>query len=540
MRMPHPLTRSVAAAATLVLLSACAVGQQEPSTTDSASGDGVGGTLVYATSVPDHLTPGRQTVAFDQVMSLFAPLVQVDEHNQLTYLQAESVTSPDATTWTVTIRDGWTFTNGEPVTASSYVDAWNATADSRNAFENSGQLASIKGYAELNPAKGAPTTKKMSGLAVVDDHVFTVQLSKPDSSFPLQLSQAQTGFYPMPRAAFDDLKAYDTQPIGDGPFMLTGKVTLDKEYTEKANPDYAGPDKPKVDAVTYRPYSDTVTAYTDVLAGNADVVFLPTAKMTSAKADFGDRLHSFDAPGIDYLGFPLWDERYSDKRVRQAISMSIDRDAVNKAIYGGLYAPATALTPPVMQGTPPDVCGKFCTFDPAAAKQLLADAGGWTGQLSISYPGGLGLDSLFKAYANQIRQNLGVADVVATPSTDWAEYWQTLVDSSVKGPHFGHWGALYVSQQNTLRSLFTTAGGCTLCTGKYQDDAVDATLAKADAAPTTEEAGQIYAQAQQQVIEDFPVVPTFFAKYSYVLSDRVGALPASAGTPVVTGITLTR
>ena len=538
--MNRPLRRLTLAVAAVVALSGCAVGQQDPSSNSSSSGSGVGGTLVFATGIPDHLTPGRQTVAFDQTMSLFAPLVQVDENNQLTYLQAESVTSDDATSWTIKIRDGWTFTNGEPVTAKSYVDAWNATAYGKNAFENSGQLAAIKGYADLNPAKGAATTKTMSGLRVVDDHTFTVQLAKPDSSFPLQLSQAQTGFYPMPSSAYADLKAYDKQPIGDGPFMLSGPVTLDKEYTAKANPGYAGPDKAKVDAVTFRPYSDMNTAYTDVLAGNADVVFLPTEKMTSARKDFGDRLHSFDAPGIDYLGFPLWDERYSDKRVRQAISMAIDRDAVNKAIYGGLYAPATALTPPIMQGTPTDVCGRYCTFDPAAAKQLLAESGGWSGTMKIVYPGGLGLDSLFKAYANQIRQNLGIADVVASPNTDWAEYYQTLTDSSVQGPHFGHWGALYVSQQNTLRSLFTTAGGCTLCTGRYHDDAVDATLARADAAPSTEEAGKIYAEAQKQVIEDFPVVPTFFDKYSYVVSDRVGDLPASSGTAVMQRITLTR
>ncbi|MBA8794191.1 ABC-type transport system substrate-binding protein [Friedmanniella endophytica] len=536
------LTRLSALAAAAVLVTAgCAVGTQDPDSSSGGSAAGVGGTLVYATGVPDHLTPGRQTVAFDQVMSLFAPLVEVDSSNNISYLQAKSVTSDDAQHWTITIRQGWTFQNGEPVTAKSYVDAWNATALSTNAFENSGQLAGIQGYTDLNPSKGKPKTTTMSGLKVVDDHTFTVTLSKPDSSFPLQLSQAQTGFYPMPESAYKDLKAYDQHPIGDGPFEMTGDFTPDKEFTVKKWADYKGSNVAKVDAVTFRPYADTNTAYTDVLAGNADIVFLPTGKMTSASKDFGDRLHSFDAPGIDYLGFPLWDKRFSDKRVRQAISMSIDRQAVNKAIYGGLYAPATALTPPTMQGTPTGVCGQYCTFDPAAAKQLLAEAGGWKGgTMKIVYPGGLSLDSLYKAYANQIRQNLGIPNVVATPTTDWSEYWQSLTDSTVAGPHFGHWGALYVSQQNTLRALFTTTGGCTLCTGKYHNDEVDAMLAKADAATSTDQAAQLYADTQKVIIGDFPVVPTFFDKYSYVVSDRVGQLPASAGSPVITGITLTK
>ncbi len=206
----------------------------------------------------------------------------------------------------------------------------------------------------------------------------------------------------------------------------------DAEFTVERYADYQGDEPPRSTASPTAAYSDQNTAYTDVLAGNADVLFLPASKMTSAEADFGDRLYSFDAPGIDYLGFPLTDERYSDVRVRQAISMSIDRDAVNTAIYGGLYEPATAFTPSAMTGTPDGLCGEFCEFDPDAAKALLAEAGGFDGTMEIVYPGGSGVDSLFEAYANQIRQNLGIDDVVAKPSTDWAEYYQGLVE-----PHHG-------------------------------------------------------------------------------------------------------
>lgn len=522
----------VAAAAVLVLgLSACSAG--DTGTDSSASG----GSLIYAVGEPDHLTPGRQTVAFTQVLSLFTSLVTLDESNTVTYGQAESVTSDDATNWTITLKPDWTFQNGEPVTAQSYVDAWNYTAYGPNAWENSGQLASIVGYADLNPAEGEPTTDTMSGLVVVDDLTFTVELDHADSQFPLQLSQAQTGFYPMPEAAYDDIDAYDRLPIGNGPFQAVAAWEDSEEFTVEAYDDYAG-DAPLVDEVVYKPYVDMNTAYTDVLAGNADVLFLPASKMTTAEADFGDRLYAFDAPGIDYLGFPLWDDRYSDKRIRQAISMSIDRDAVNTAIYGGLYEPATALTPPAMAGTPEGICGEFCEYDPEAAKALLADAGGFDGTMEIVFPGGNGLDSLFEAYANQIRQNLGIEDVVAVPSTDWAEYYQTLVDSSVAGPHFGHWGALYQSQQNTLRSLFTTAGGCTLCTGGYANDDVDALLDAADAALTQEDAEAGYVAVQERVLEDFPIVPTFFDKYAYVTSEKVATLPQLSGSPVVEKITL--
>ena len=518
---------ALAAAATLALVATgCSAG--------GAADDDAPSSLVYATGEPDHLTPGRQTVAFDQVMSVFAPLTQTDADGDLHDVAAKSVESDDATTWTITLRDGWTFQNGEAVTPESYVKAWNHVAYGPNAWENSGQLAGIVGYSDLNPAKGTPKTKEMSGLKVTGKDTFTVTLTHADSQFPLQLSQAQTAFYPMPEAAYDDLKAYDKKPIGNGPYEMTKAWKADQEFTVTAWKDYEGT-KPATDEVTFRSYSDMNTAYTDVLAGNADVLFLPTDKMTSAKADFGDRLHSFDAPGIDYLGFPLWDDRYSDPDVRRAISMSIDRDEVNDAIYGGLYDPATALTPPSMSGTEEGICGDACEFDPAAAKKLLASAGGFDGTMTLVYPGGTGLDSLYEAYANQIRQNLGV-DAEAKATTDWASYYSELTDKTVAGPHFGHWGALYISQQNTLRALFTTAGGCSPCTGYYQSDDVDSLLAKADSAGSQDEANGYYTKTQEAVLQDFPIVPTFFDKYSYVTSDKIAKLPAVAGSPVIAQI----
>lgn len=522
---------ALAAAATVALVAA---GCSATGTANDQAGSG--GSLVYATGEPDHLTPGRQTVAFTQVLSLFAPLTETDSDGKLHDVAAKSVTSSDNTTWTITLRDGWKFQNGEEVTPESYVKAWNHTAYGPNAWENSGELASIVGYADLNPASGKPKTKEMSGLKVTGKDTFTVTLDHADSQFPLQLSQAQTAFYPMPEAAYADLKAYDAKPIGNGPYEMTEKWKANQPFTVTAWKGFEGT-KAKTEDVTFKSYSDMNTAYTDVLAGNADVLFLPADKMTSAGSDFGDRLHSFDAPGIDYLGFPLWDDRYSNPDVRRAISMSIDREQVNKAIYGGLYEPATALTPPNMSGTQEGICGEACEFSPSKAKALLQEAGGFDGTITLVYPGGNGLDSLYQAYANQIRQNLGV-DTVAKATTDWASYYSELTDKKIAGPHFGHWGALYASQQNTLRALFTKAGGCAPCTGYYQSDEVDQLLAKADSAGSQAEANEYYAQAQKAVLEGFPVVPTFFDKYAYVVSDKIASLPAVDGSPVVPGITV--
>lgn len=485
--------------------------------TQGSSGSAKNGRFSIAVGEPDHLTPGRSTVGWDELRVLFAPLVKVDQQGKVSYVQAQSVTSTDARHWTIKLRSGWTFHNGEPVTAQSYADAWNATAYGPNGWAANGQLAGIEGYAALNPAKGKPKTTTLSGVKVVDATTLKVTLSSPDSQFPLQLTPNQTGFYPMPKAAFKDPKAYDKKPIGDGPFKMTSAWTADKGTTVTGYAAYKGT-KPKSSAITFKSYTDLNTAYTDALAGNTDIISVPVSKYGQAKADFGDRLYTYEAPSLEFMGLPLYDKRFEDVRLRKALSMAINRSAVNKAIYGGLFTPATSLTPPSEVGAETGLCDA-CAYDPAAAKKLLAEAGGWSGELTITYPGGLGLDELYKAVANQIRQNLDLSDVKAEPTADWAEFSEKVIGKKISGMTHAHWGALYPSMQSTLRGIFTKGGGCAC--SNYSATGVDTLLRQGDRATDAASARRLYNDAQKRILQDFPVIPLFYGSYVYAGTDRV-------------------
>ncbi|MFJ2553527.1 ABC transporter substrate-binding protein [Microbacterium sp. NPDC087591] len=507
--------------ATALTLTACS-GSTGTSTDDAAAAE-----ISVGVTDPSLIIPGRQTVAYDINMAVWAPLTFVDSDGEITYVAAESIDTDDSQTYTITLRDGWTFQDGTPVTAQDYVDSWNAVAYGPNAFENSGQLAKIAGYADVTSDTPAA---EMSGLAVVDDLTFTVTLVGPDSQFPMQVSQAQTAMYPMPASALEDFDAYNKRPIGNGAFQFTEDYEEGEPIVVTAYDDYQG-EKPTVDQITFVPYTDTATAYNDVLAGNLDVAGLPASKMTQADSDFGeDHVYAFEAPGISYLGIPLSDPRYQDIRVRQAISMAIDRATINDVIYGGLYAPATAFTPDIEPGTPTGICGEYCEYDPEAAKALLAEAGGFSGTIEIYYPGGVGLDDFYAAIANSIRQALGV-EAIATPSADWAEFYENRLNGATPGPYFSRWGALYPSQQATLRAMFIENGGCAGCVGEY--DAEVATLMDAaDAALTDDEVAAAYTAVQERLMETFPVPPLFNESYAYVTSTRVAELNTSAaGNP---------
>jgi ABC-type transport system substrate-binding protein len=113
------------------------------------------GTLTHQVSEPEHLMPTttNESEGIAVLKALFTGLVGFDaETSEQFNAHAESITTDDGgTTWTVVLKDGWTFHNGEPVTADSYINAWNFGAVGANGQQNNSFYSSIVGYPELNP-----------------------------------------------------------------------------------------------------------------------------------------------------------------------------------------------------------------------------------------------------------------------------------------------------------------------------------------------------------------------------------------------------
>lgn len=509
---------ALAVGAALLAVGACAGDTDATPGDATGSDDGRGGTFSLGIDEPDHLTPGRAQAAFDEMHALFAGLVKYGTRSEPELLHAESITSDDNVVWTIKIKPGWTFHNGEPVTAQRYADGWNATAYGPNGWENNAQFATVTGYDALNPESGEPTADTLSGVEVVDETTLRVTLVSPDSQFRYKLGQP--GFYPMPEAAFEDLEAYDEAPIGNGPFQMDGVWEHDVQVAVTRFDEYQGP-QPSADGIVFKIYADISTGYTDALGGAVDIVTVPQEKYRQLESDFGDRFVAFDAVRLEWLGMPLWDERFQDIRVRQAISRSIDRAAVNEAIFSGISTPATSYHgPSAVGGGTAGLCGEFCEFDPEAARTLLAEAGGWEGPMEIWFPGGAGYDQTFEAIANQIRQNLGIEDVQLASQPGFPQFLEALETHRATGPFRGAWGSLYPSMQNLLTAVFSTTGDGRAGGGSYANAEVDDLIVQADAA-SPEDAVELYKQAEARIMQDFPIVPLFYGKYVYAHSENV-------------------
>jgi len=486
-----------------------------------ADGQVRGGTFSVSAEEPEHLMPADATTTADgQIVSaLFTGLVEYDpETAEPRNAMAESITSPDEQTWTIRIKPGWTFHDGEPVTARSFVDAWNFAAYAGNGNGNASYFDKVQGYGDLQtrrPDAGHPATKEMSGLSVVDDTTFTVRLVESFSQFPVLLGfQA---FYPLPRAAYGDRRAFEEAPIGNGPFQMHGRWRHDEFIRLKRFPAYKG--RPAVaDAVEFRIYSKPGGGYEDLLAGSLDIANdIPPDQLAAARAEFKHGFVERRSSAFNYLGFPLWDNRFARRELRQAFSLAIDREAIVKAIYDGTREPAHSVINPLVPGSRPDACG-LCTFDPARARRLLAAAGGWSGPLDLWFPTSAENQPAIEAVANMFRANLGIGDV-RFHVFDFAQFLSLVKARKVDGPFFSNWLMDYPSPQSYLAPLYT-GGASTNRTG-YASPAVDQRIAAGDRAPSMAAAVAAYQAAEDVILDDMPVIPLWFGRTRAVHGDRV-------------------
>ncbi|MGY1710120.1 ABC transporter substrate-binding protein [Geodermatophilus sp. SYSU D00758] len=507
-------------AAGLLLLSACGgadpAGPVPPEAVSIAIGEPVR-PLVPGDTVEEY---GSQVVG-----SLWTGLVEYGADGAVGYTGvAESVDSPDNTTWTIRLRDGWTFHDGTPVTARSFVDAWNHTAYSPNAQSGSSFFADVEGYEDLQAPTddageptGDPAATEMSGLRVVDDLTFTVTLTAPFAQFPVTLGH--NPFLPLPEVFFADPEGFGRHPVGNGRFRVRDEYVPGAGVTLLRYDDYAGERPASVDALEYRVYGETATAYTDALGDALDVVpTVPPEAGGTARQDFGDRYLETAASGFTYLALPLYQERYVDPRVRRAISLAIDREAIAAAFFAGSRRPADSVVAPVVEGYRPGAC-QACVLDVERANDLLDEAGFDRAEpVELWFNAGAGNDAWMEAVGNQLRRHLGVEFVLRGDLAP-AEYGPLVDGRGMTGPFRLGWSMDYPSPQNYLEPLYATGAGANATS--YSNPVFDALVAQGDAAPTAGEAIAFYNRAEDVLLEDMPVVPLFFQVTQSVHSTRV-------------------
>ncbi|MET7919743.1 ABC transporter substrate-binding protein [Streptomyces avermitilis] len=440
---------------------------------------------------------------------------------------ADRIETSDSQNFTITVKDGWKFSNGEAVTAKSFVDAWNYGADLKNNQKSAYFFGYIDGYDKVHPEDGGTqTANTLSGLAVKDDRTFTVRLKQKFSTFPDTLGYA--AFAPLPKAFFDDHAAWVKKPVGNGPYTIDSYTKGSKMSLRKWD-GYPGEDKARNNGVDLQVYTDNNTAYTDLMAGNLDLADdIPAAQLKNVRSDLGDRYINTPAGIIQTLAFPFYDSKWNQSgsdKVRKGLSMAIDRDRITGTIFQKTRTPAGDWTSPVLGkdgGFQDGLCGDFCRYDPQQAKKMIDEGGGLPGgQVKISYNADSGSHRVWvDAVCNSINNALGNDKACAgNPVGTFADFRNQIGRHKMPGPFRAGWQMDYPLIQNFLQPLYYTNASSN--DGKWSDKNFDKLVDQANAESDRAKAVKLFQQAEGVVRDNMAAIPLWYQNGSAGYSDRI-------------------
>ena len=526
MNTRHVTSLVAAGAAIVMLLSGC--GSTGTSNSSNASDSNI--ISVYGSEPAHPLFPGNTTEAGGGkvVDQLFAGLVTYDAKGGIHNEVADSITSSDnATHYVIKLKSGWKFTDGTPVTAHSFVNAWNYTANSANKQASASFFSTIEGYDDLQKPDVDPKAT-LSGLTVVDDNTIDVKLSQPDSAFPVKAGSH--AYMPLPESAFKDPKKFGQHPVSNGPYKF---VSWQHNHSIEMvkNPDYKGNRVAKNDGLNFKIYTSPDSAYADLRGGNLDFTnTIPDTALTSFQSD--KSLKAYNEPGGNTLTFtiPEWLEHFGQNEEgnlrRQAISMSIDRKTVAEKIFHGTATPAVDFLAAPISAYSKELKGnEVLKYNPSKAKELWAKADAiskYDGQLTFSYNADGGAKPLYDAVVNQLKNNLGI-DAATNPIPTFQEFRDAVTNRQMKGAFRTGWQPDYPSAENYLWQLYSTAAadGNGSNDGDYKSPAFDDLCKQAAAASSTDDANKLYQQAEEILLNDLPAIPLYYSNASGVASLNV-------------------
>ncbi len=510
-------TAAVIAAGALTLgLAACGdSGSSDATGADSGSTGGDNYVLVNGSEPQNPLVPGdTNEVGGGRIVdNIYAGLKYYDAEGNAHNEMAESIELEGEKTFKVVLKDDVKWSDGTPVKAEDFVNAWNLTM--KEALLSASFYEPIMGFEEGK--------ESMEGLKVIDDKTFTIELDQPEADFPEQLGYS--AFFPLHPSAMDDLKAYGENPITNGPYKLA-EWNHNQDATIVPNEEYTGDRKPQNDGVTFVFYAQQSAAYADLLAGNLDVLdAIPDSAFSTYEDELGDRAINQPAAVFQSFTIPENLEHFSGEEGnlrRQALSKAINRQEITGTIFQGTRTPATDFTSPVIPGHSDNLNGaEVLDYDPEEAKRLWDAAdeiAPFQGEFTIGYNADGGHQPWVDAVTNSIRNTLGI-DAVGNAYPDFKSLRDDVTKRNIKGAFRTGWQGDFPLLSNFLVPLYTTNASSN--DGDYSNAEFDALLKRAAGASDAEEATPLYNEAQEILLRELPVIPLWYSNVTGGSSENV-------------------
>lgn len=509
----------------LLVFAGCAPQPEEPAEVPQEIQKG--GTMSFFISEPAFIDPFnlQETEGTQVGQALFDSLVTFDPlTSEVKPAAAESWESnADATVWTFRLAPGAKFHNGREVTAQDFKYAWERIANPENQSEIGYHLSAVKGFDEMQT--GAAT--ELAGVRAVDDTTLEVTLSYSFADFEYVVGHPALA--PVPQEEVEkDPAAFGEMPIGNGPFKMSEPWARDQYIKVERFADYYGT-APNIDGIDFRILADQDTAFLEFEAGNLDFVQIPAGQIEAVVGQHGESPDGYTVNpgeqvilgtelGVYYLLMNNTDDVLQNPKVRQALSLAIDRQAICDILFEGTRVPATGIVPRGIVGFQEDAW-EFSRYDVEAAKALLAEAGHPNGEgiptIVLEYNTGAGHEEILQLVQNDLTA-LGIESELR--GMEWAQYLDRLTEQTYQIARLG-WIADYPIMDNFLYPLFKSGSGDNFA--GYANAQVDEMLTAARKTVDDQERVELYQEIETKIGADAPVIPLMYYSHTRVASDRV-------------------
>ncbi len=472
---------------------------------DTKACGNIGGTLVLAQAddavsldpndIEDGFSVNNTSNVFDTIVRFKADGTQIEP------ALAESWTvSADQKTWTFKLRPGVKFHDGTPVNAEAVVFTWARSTDKKNPY-----------YPGTAPY-GEFTYQNVTKVDAVDNLTVRFTLSAPFAPFLTNMAMFAVGIV-SPTAVKKFGKDFFKHPVGSGPFKFVEWVKKD-HATYEANKDYwAG--RPCVDRLIIRAIPDNTVRLLEVEKGTAHIM-LQVNPPDYARIRGDKDLELSIGPGLNtgYIAMNVEKSPFNDVRIRRAVNHAVNRDALVRAFYAAVGAPAKNPIPPTIWSYNEAV--QPYEYSVEKAKQLLAEAG---------YPNGLSTELWWpnraRPYLTQpskiaeaLQAQLAKAGIRAKLVTF---EWGTYLSKTRSGEHpmaILGWIGDNGDPDNFLYVLLdkdNTEKGKASNIAFYKNDTVHNLLIKAQQVGDQASRAKLYRQAQEIIHNDAPWAPLVHA-----------------------------
>lgn len=462
----------------------------------------------------------------DVIQQVFEGLVKWGEDNRVQPNLAEKWDiAADNKTYTFHLKKGVKFSNGREVTADDFKWCLERACNPKFTSVTAGTyLSDIIGVKERLAGKA----EEVVGIKVIDPSTLEIKIDKPRPYFVDKLTYACAFVYAKEalKDPMQDMGKIE-EMVGTGAFKYS-KIDADVTVILVANKDYHG-GAPALESIERPILKDAQSRLNKFKTGEVDLVQLERQDLKSVEEDatLKAQLKFFERPSMYYLGMNCEVvPALKDRRVRQAIAMALDRDKIVTDVLGGINRRADAILPPSVKHFR-EKTSAF-PFDPAKAKALLAEAGFADGkgfpELDFCYRDGRpDVEIVAQALQQQLKQNLNIN--LKPRKMEWAAYLE--FHNSKKIPIFHmRWAADYLDPENFLSTLLASYGNENKV--NYKNAEYDKLCAEADGILDENKRAELYAKAEDIVLQDAPFVPIYYQKDAELISPKVSGLRESA------------